>query len=222
MTNPPSLLNDDRSASMATLTMMSHHAFRRDIQRFARALSSGDTTRVPALRREWDFYYKALLGHHQMEDTVIFPNLRQQHAALGATFDQLASQHHQIDPLLERGNRAFAELPSFAGAARVVSELRDLLDVHLALEEREVAPLLRDAKDFPVPPDEEMLNLYAEGFAWSSQGVAPEVLAQVDLMLPAALVSRLPEARAAFQARCDQVWGPLKSLASRTSVPEPE
>ena len=34
----PNLLNDDGSASMATLLMMSHHAFRRDLGRLLRAV----------------------------------------------------------------------------------------------------------------------------------------------------------------------------------------
>jgi hypothetical protein len=63
-----------------------------------------------------------------------------------------------------------------------VRELRSLLDPHLALEEADISPFMRDAKAF--------------------------------------LIAKLPEARAAFTARCERVWGPLRPLASRTPIPE--
>lgn len=222
MTRGTPLLNDDGSASMATALMMSHHAFRRDIARFANALrgvASGDTSRVEALREEWSGYRAALHGHHEMEDTSIFPSVKEQSPALVTTIEKLSADHRRIDPLLERGDHAFAELPRVDGALSVVTELTSLLDAHLSTEELCVIPFLRAAKEFPAVPSDELLEMYAQGFAWASHGVAPEVLAQLDGMLPPALVSRLPTARRAFQTRCDRVWGPLSALASRTSVP---
>ena len=38
MSSAPRLLNDDGTASIATALMSSHHGFRRDLGRFARAL----------------------------------------------------------------------------------------------------------------------------------------------------------------------------------------
>jgi len=38
MANPPNLLNDDGTASMATAFLSSHHGFRRDIRLFAGAV----------------------------------------------------------------------------------------------------------------------------------------------------------------------------------------
>ena len=49
MSHVPQLLNDDGTASIATAIMMSHHGFRRDLARFARALAqiaAGDTARA--------------------------------------------------------------------------------------------------------------------------------------------------------------------------------
>jgi hypothetical protein len=62
--------------------------------------------------------------------------------------------------------------------------------------------------------------MYAEGFAWAMQGIAPEVLEKVCAMLPDILVTRLPAARAAFDERCERVWGSTKAGASRTPVPD--
>ena len=220
----PNLLNDDGSASMATAFLMSHHAFRRDIARFAsalRRLSEGDQARIPALQKEWQGYHGALHGHHTIEDQNIFPGLRAEQKDLVAIIDQLAAQHRRIDPLLESGDRAFASLPgATAEAALIVGQLSSLLDEHLALEEAHVIRFLRGAHEFPPPATDAEAVLYADGFAWSSDGIAPEVLDKVYAMLPEALRSRLPAARAVFDERCDRVWGERARGSSRTSVPD--
>lgn len=209
---------------MASALLMSHHAFRRDIVRFGEALgriSAGDASRADAVRGEWQGYRGALHGHHEMEDTRIFPGLREQHPAMAQVFERLAAEHRHIDPLLERGDRAFAALPGAAGeAAQVVTELEGLLDQHLAFEEERVVEFLRPAKGFPPPATDVEAELYAQGFAWSSHGVAQEVLDRVYQMLPPALTVRLPAARAAFAERCARAWGTSSAGASRTSVPE--
>src|SRR4051812_4604685 len=116
---PPNLLNDDGSASMATMLMMSHHAFRRDLIRFERTLTSGtalDAARAQALRDEWQKYRGALHGHHHMEDTGLFPHLRSQHPDLAGVIDGLAADHQRIDPLLLQGDAAFLQLPEPSAA----------------------------------------------------------------------------------------------------------
>jgi hypothetical protein len=227
-TTPPRLLNEDGSASMATALLMSHHGFRRDIARFASALerlAGDDRARTAALQAEWQSYRGTLHGHHEAEDTRMFPHLRGQQSELVPIIDQLAAQHRRIDPLLAAGDRAFASLSGPDGsalheAALIVGQLAALLDEHLALEEAHVIPFLRGAREFPPPASEEELAMFAEGFAWSSQGVAPEVLDRVHGMLPEVLRARLPAACAAFAARCERVWGSTVAGASRTSVPD--
>jgi hemerythrin-like domain-containing protein len=218
----PNLLNDDGTASMATMFMMSHHAFRRDLRCFSRALSkvaAGDTSRVEALRNEWQWYHGALHGHHGMEDGNVFPGMQKEHPELAATIERLSSDHHKIDPILERGDRAFAELPKTDAAIGVVNELIELLEPHLALEEAEIVPFLRQAKAFPAPPTEAEAAMYAQGFAWSLHGIAPQVVAEVYKLLPEALTSRLPEARAQFGERCVKAWGSAEAGASLTPIP---
>jgi hypothetical protein len=226
MSNPPNLLNDDQTASIATALMMSHHGFRRDLARFQRALESlaaGDGARAEALREEWKSYCATLHGHHQAEDGGIFPSLAAEHASARAVIEQLSADHRRIDPLLERGEAAFAELPSTRGALAalgVTRELGALLEPHLATEEREIIPFLREQKTFPPPPDDEALSMYAQGFAWAMQGIAPDVLEKVQAMLPAPLVARIPAARAAFDARCERAWGSANAGAARTPIPD--
>jgi hypothetical protein len=98
---------------MATLLMLSHHAFRRDLARFKRAveqIKAGDTSRNAALKTEWDTSYRAgLHGHHMMEDKNIFPDIRGKHPDLATAVDALTDQHHHIDPALEKGDAAYPD-----------------------------------------------------------------------------------------------------------------
>ncbi len=224
MPQPPNLLNDDGTASMATMLMLSHHAFRRDVARFMRAVAeikAGDVLRADAVRGEWEQSYRqALHGHHTIEDTKIFPDLKSKHPDLASAIDTLTEQHHHIDPLLEQGDAAFADLAHPENAEAVLHELTTLLDQHLAFEEARITPSLRDVKDFPVPADDSMAAMYAQGFAWSMQGIAPEVLEQVHKMLPEILLTKLPAARDEFEARSKRVWGTYSVGSATAPVPK--
>jgi hypothetical protein len=223
MPQPPNLLNEDGSASMATMLMLSHHAFRRDMARLMRAVAqmkADDTSHAEAVREEWEKSYRqALHGHHMMEDANIFPDIRSKHPDLASALDKLTAQHHHIDPILEKGDAAFADLAHPESAEAVLAELKTLLDEHLAFEEAEVTPALRDHKTFPVPPDDNMAAMYAQGFAWSMQGIAPEVLEQVQKMLPKIVLAKLTKAQAEFEARSERVWGTYAVGSATTPVP---
>jgi len=223
-TTPPNLLNDDGTASMATAFLSSHHGLRRDIRQFAGALgriAAGDTSHVAALRDEWQYYRNTLHGHHQVEDTAIFPSIREQHPELASVIDGLLADHRKIDPLLEEGDKAFAGLPEERRPAiRVVGSLGGLLHSHLETEETHIVPFLRDAKAFPPPASEAELEMYAQGFAWSSYGIAQEVLDKMYELLSPELVAKLPAAREAFAKRCKAVWGTSAGGASKTPIPD--
>jgi hypothetical protein len=222
-TMPTQLLNDDGTASMATAMMSSHHAFRRDLACFAEALAEialGDNSRAAAVAEEWTKFRGGLHGHHTVEDTGVFPDLRAKHPASAADFDRLDAQHRAIDPLIERGDQALAAPIRVDAAIAVIRELDRALAEHLDLEERVVIPHLRDAKEFPLPPTDEVIAMYADGFAWSTAGLAPEVVAALDAILPEPVRARLPEARRNFAARCVRAWGRAPTGASRTSTPE--
>jgi hemerythrin-like domain-containing protein len=220
----PNLLNDDGTASIATALMMSHHGFRRDLVRFGVALLAvqrGDSSRVEALREEWKTFRATLHGHHESEDHGVFPNIAAQHETARATIEGLSADHRRIDPLLERGDAAFAELPRADEAQEIVRQLTQLLDRHLAIEEAELVPFLRELKTFPPPPNDEAAAMYAQGFAWAMQGIAPDVLDRLYAMLPENLTSRLPAACIEFDQRCQRVWGATRAGCARTPIPEP-
>jgi hypothetical protein len=46
------------------------------------------------------------------------------------------------------------------------------------------------------------------------------VTREVEKLLPAGLVARVPAARAAFNQRCVRVWGSAEAGRSLTSIPE--
>ena len=220
--NPPNLLDDQGRASMGTMLMLVHHAFRRDGARFSKALDEiarGDKSRIAPLAEEWKSFRMTLHGHHTQEDSAIFPDVRNKHPETGKTIDTLTADHHRMDALLERGDRAVAELPNDE-AARVMTELRDLFNSHLALEEAEIVPFLREAREFPPIPDENAEKMFADGFAWCAQGIARDVLDKVFAMVPPGVRDRLPAAREAFDERCRRAWGSFEETASRTPVPE--
>src|SRR5262249_16951900 len=157
----------------------SHHAFRRDLAQLAAALEPFDAKRAGALREAWMKFDGNLHGHHEKEDTGIFPMMLGSHPELASAIAELEAQHNKTDPALDRGRTAFASLPGAAGdAVRVVRELTALLDAHLDFEEATIIPLLRTAKEFPAAHvAEPELDLFASGFAWSLEGIAPEIVA---------------------------------------------
>jgi hypothetical protein len=224
MANVPNLLNDDDTASMATAFLTSHHGLRRDIRLFAGALGrvlAGDTSRVEALQDEWKRYRDTLHGHHEVENTAIFPSMKEQHPELAAVIDGLYEDHRKIDPMLEEGDRAFAELGTqVRPAVRVVGSLGGLLHTHLETEEKHIVPFLRDAKAFPPPASEAEMEMYAQGFAWSSHGIAQDILDKIYELLTPELRAKLPAAREAYAKRCEAVWGTSVAGASRTPIPE--
>ena len=124
--------------------------------------------RVEPLSQEWRNLHGVLHGHHEAEDTGLFVAVRGQHPELAAVLDQLTADHRRIDPLLDRGDRAFAGLPATAGeAAAVIAELAALLHPHLQIEEEQVVPCFREVRAFPPIASEGELQMFAEGFAWA-------------------------------------------------------
>ncbi len=103
---------------------------------------------------------------------------------------------------------------------RVVGSLGGLLHSHLETEETHIVPFIREAKAFPPPANEAELEMYAQGFAWSSHGIAQDVLDKIDELLTPELRAKLPAARAAFAKRCEAVWGTSMAGAARTPIPD--
>jgi hypothetical protein len=93
-------------------------------------------------------YCRLVATHHTIEDSSVFPHLRQRQPALGPVLDRLEQEHHVIHGALEDVDRALVAvvsapdgLPVLRGA---VDRLAQTLTEHLSYEESQlVGPLDR-------------------------------------------------------------------------------
>src|SRR5215218_692194 len=95
-----------------TMNRVIHAAVRRDLDRFATALSSfpaGDHTRARDLARAYTYLREELTRHHEGEDTHIFPML----ATIGAERDLLEAmeaEHSDMAAALADTDRTITTL----------------------------------------------------------------------------------------------------------------
>ncbi len=140
-----------------TPMFLMHHAFRRDLAAFGRAVDRtpvADRTTWRALDLRWRRFSTILHHHHTGEDTYIWPVLVAAVDAGGtpedrATLDAMEAEHAEIDPLLEACARGFAALaeradePARDALAGDVTRARERLATHLGHEEREALALVQ-------------------------------------------------------------------------------
>ncbi|HEV3369977.1 MAG TPA: hemerythrin domain-containing protein [Acidimicrobiales bacterium] len=132
-----------------TMNTVIHAAFRRDLARFGDALGgfpAGSRTRADQLKGAWDNFSYQLHHHHEDEETIFWPELRQ----LGATdslMGELESEHAQMLSALDASDaamKAFHGDPSAENASTAQSTITDLGGVilsHLDHEERDLEPI---------------------------------------------------------------------------------
>jgi hemerythrin-like domain-containing protein len=136
---------------------LAHHAFRRDLRRFAAAARNtpvDDAATWQALDRRWTAFATILHHHHTVEDEAIWPPLLARVAADGepgdrATLEAMEAEHDLIDPQLEacaEGFAAMAAAPSSVTREKLAADtaaIRDSLAQHLEHEETEALPLVQ-------------------------------------------------------------------------------
>jgi iron-sulfur cluster repair protein YtfE (RIC family) len=133
---------------------MAHHAFRRDLARFAvaaRQTPVDDAGVWRALAVRWEQFGSILHHHHATEDDVLWPQLLEIADADGrATLEAMEAEHSVIDPMLAAcaaGFAAMAQAPDAATRDRLAADTetaRDTLSDHMGHEEREALPLVQD------------------------------------------------------------------------------
>jgi len=122
----------------------SHDAFRRDLERLAKAVADGRAN-TPGVRAGWENFKRQLHIHHTAEDTDLWPRVRDRVAGRPrdlALLDDMEAEHSRIDPLLAAVDAALAD-----GAAELPDLVRALtatLDDHLGHEEDSALPLMQD------------------------------------------------------------------------------
>jgi Hemerythrin HHE cation binding domain len=93
-------------------------------------------------------YCAIVTAHHGMEDSAIFPHLRDRDPKLAPVIDRLEAEHVVIHEVLQEIDRALVNLVTnpgdFTQIEEAVDTLTDTLVSHLAYEEREITePLSR-------------------------------------------------------------------------------
>src|SRR5688572_15295228 len=131
---------------------LAHHAFRRDLARFAAAarntpVEAADVWRALAVR--WTQLSAILHHHHTTEDDVLWPQLLDVADADGrATLAAMEAEHELIDPLLGSCAAGFAAMASSPDAATrdrlagIAETARDTLSDHMRHEETGALPLV--------------------------------------------------------------------------------
>ena len=99
-------------------------------------------------------YCRIVHLHHGLEDTLLFPALRETDPSIGPVVDRLEADHRRVSDLLDAVEAAAARLTAEEDDARadVVSTLGELhghLLEHLDFEELEAGPVLRRLERLP-------------------------------------------------------------------------
>jgi hemerythrin-like domain-containing protein len=127
-----------------------HRVFRREfglLPRMVRATASGDTVRAAQVATHARELLVALHHHHHGEDDLLWPKLAQRVDLERPLVERMEQQHESVAALVDR---ATGLLPAWEISARngeelsvVLQELAGQLNAHLAEEETEVLPVVR-------------------------------------------------------------------------------
>lgn len=133
-----------------------HHAIRRDLRDFAAAIPASpmsDENCWSALRARWNDLTKAIGNHTTVEDEYIWPAIAEHVTVAEAgshdTLNAMATEHHELDALLDAVRRAFVLITSRTDEAgkqhlaAALHEARGAMLAHLAHEERAALPLMQ-------------------------------------------------------------------------------
>lgn len=182
-----------------TMNMIIHAAFRRDLARFNAALCAfpaGSRQRADQIHVAWENFAYQLHHHHQEEETIFFPALRE----LGAgdtLFGDLENEHANMLTALKAANVAMQALrsdPSVGNAEaarRSLGELEEVMEAHLAHEERDLEPFAASRAATPqlkaaATAVRRSVGWNATGtfFAWLMDGADPGDVAALRRIIP--------------------------------------
>jgi hemerythrin-like domain-containing protein len=156
-------VNEELTGKGIGMLMAIHGAVRRDLTRLATAVSSlADEAIVESDRRVgatglaayWTCFAEQLHHHHTVEDTEVFPYLRQTLGGKGGSvLDAMATEHEAIDEAQDAVQSAMDLLladPTARNAAALRMRLgtfREVVSGHLAHEEEAAVPLIVEGFD---------------------------------------------------------------------------
>jgi hypothetical protein len=113
------------------------------------AVDAADGARVGLITNFYDNVLSFLHVHHDGEEKLIFPLLRERCPARLGTVEQMEAQHSDVVGLIQRSEGALAvwaggEPTGQTASAAALGDLSARLDQHLSDEERELLPLCAD------------------------------------------------------------------------------
>jgi hemerythrin-like domain-containing protein len=109
-------------------------------------IAPGDAERVALIANYYENILSFLHTHHEGEEELVFPLLRERCDGAGELMDRMAEEHHEALELLEQARVALAAWPGGDAAAQQAAqerlvELGSHLNEHLLEEEQKVLPL---------------------------------------------------------------------------------
>ena len=110
-------------------------------------IAPGDSERVALVANYYDNVLCFLKVHHDGEEELVFPRLRERCPSQGELMDRLEAEHKEAIALLDSAETALAAWPgagdaaSQAAVAESLEALRVVLEAHLDEEEAEAVPL---------------------------------------------------------------------------------
>jgi hypothetical protein len=176
-----------------------HAAFRRDLARFDKALGAfpaGSRERADQLSVAWDNFAFQLHHHHQDEETIFWPALREV-GADEAMVGDLGGEHTRMLTALDAASasmQAFHGDPSAANAAAAQTAIADLnrtVEEHLTHEERDLEPFMVSQLATPQLKAAQVAVRRAHKgeagtlFAWLMDGKDPDVASALRHEVPA-------------------------------------
>jgi hemerythrin-like domain-containing protein len=153
-------VNADRTKPDLIFVNLVHQALRADGARLVVTISALEPRdrqgRLPGVREFYDNYREQLVAHHTHEDRLFYPALAARAGEDRMHRDELVSQHHQLDGVLQAVGEGLATLADSDGdfsahrtkVAGDMSAMVEQLSTHLDLEERTALPLF--VSDMPV------------------------------------------------------------------------
>jgi Hemerythrin HHE cation binding domain len=186
-----------------SMNLVIHSAFRRDFDRFEKALSqpsAADNAHAVPIKAAWANFHTQLVAHHQSEHRIAWPALK----AVGVTDEviaQMDTEHEHMAQKLAVANAAFDKLGTPGGAleaAGALAELRDVTLTHFGHEESELEPVLLEKADTPeikamarkfarVPPKQAGVF-----FAWIQDGASAADSAALREIVPKPVLKIMP------------------------------
>lgn len=212
-----------------TTDMMAVHRVFRQALATAPALIGGaprgDTARAGVVASYYDNVLRFLKVHHEAEDELVWPKLRQRCPADAVLVDRMVGHHEDVHGALDR---AAALVPGWAVSAdaaaageltAALAELGDRLIPHLDEEEERVVPLCAEhltMEEWGQMPGHALAH-YDGDKVWLILGLIRENMTQTqrDAMLehmpPPPREMWLTMGNAAFDAFIAEVRGPLSA-----------